>query len=243
MLGIIGGSGLYELYGIASKRSVDEGNAYGQPSSPVVLASVDASAQESLYFIARHGVDHSIPPHKVNYRANIQALYDAGVSRILSVNAVGSCNASYGTGALLMPEQIIDYSYAREHTFFDTLASFANHIDFTLPFDKQWQERIQQAAKAAGQDIPIAGCYACTQGPRFETAAEVQRIMRDGGDIIGMTVMPEAALARERGIAYASLSMVVNMAAGLESDAIDHKDIDGVLSETTRLIDRIIAHL
>ncbi len=244
MLGVIGGSGIYSLSTLVETRSVEAITEYGAPSSPLVFfAQEQSKADERLCFIARHGADHSIPPHKVNYRANIQAMVDAGVERILSVNAVGSCSEDFAVGELLLPTQIIDYSYGREHTFFDKLQSFDDHIDFTLPFDSDWQQKIKHAAATQNIDLPVAGTYACTQGPRFETAAEVQRIIRDGGDVIGMTAMPEAALAKERGIAYASLSMVVNAAAGLQGDAILHGDIDAVLLSASQRVKQVILSL
>lgn len=255
MLGIIGGSGLYQLDTLTVSKRLELANQYGKPSSELVFAHQKdkASNTESdkdfidhnlsdLCFITRHGSDHSIPPHKINYRANIQALVDAGVDRIVSVNAVGSCNAKLAVGQLLMPEQIIDYSYGREHSFFDRLEDFSNHIDFSLPFCPALQRDVQAAAKAVAVDIPaIIGTYACTQGPRLETAAEVKRLINDGCDVIGMTVMPEAALARERGLAYVSLSVVVNPAAGMESDTVLLDDIPAVLDAAMLKVGRIIA--
>lgn len=249
MLGIIGGSGLYQLDTLTILKRIQVSNDYGKPSSELVFASCKSKHNtddtlSDICFITRHGADHSIPPHKINYRANIQALLDAGVDRIISVNAVGSCNAALPVGQLLMPEQIIDYSYGREHSFFDRLEGFSNHIDFSWPFCADLQRDIQQAANAVDADIPpIIGTYACTQGPRLETAAEVKRLINDGCDVIGMTAMPEAALARERGLRYASLSVVVNPAAGMESDSIMLDDIPAVLAKAMTQVGQIIAEL
>ncbi len=245
MLGIIGGSGLYSLDSLHLLETIDANTHYGKPSSPLHIASSDEehseqNQQAKIAFISRHGLDHSIPPHKINYRANIQSLADNGVTQIISINAVGACNANLAVGQIIMPVQLIDYTYGREHSFFDSLESFDNHIDFTLPFSGELQQRIQATAAALAIDILIEGTYACMQGPRLETAAEVRRIMNDGCDVIGMTAMPEAALARERGIDYISLCIVVNPAAGLEGDSINTEDIPHILADAMQSVEKII---
>ncbi len=260
MLGIIGGSGLYGLESLQATRVIEVETVFGLPSSALTFVRkakddetglnatrIDSSEKDkfssSLFdmcFLARHGEDHSIPPHKVNYRANIQALVDAGVNRIISVNAVGSCNLDIAVGSLLMPMQIIDYSYGREHTFFDCLGSFDDHIDFTFPFTAELQQQIHQIAEQRGLAVPVFGTYGCTQGPRLETAAEIQRLIKDGCDLVGMTVMPEAGLARERGIDYVSLCMVVNPAAGLTESLVSTKDISTSLESTMANVKKLL---
>lgn len=248
MLGVIGGSGLYNLDSLHLLETIDVNTAYGLPSSPLHIASAtkgdgEQNEQTRITFISRHGLDHSIPPHKINYRANIQSLVDNGVTQIISINAVGACNTDLAVGQIIMPVQLIDYTYGREHSFFDSLESFDNHIDFTLPFSGELQQHIKAAAAGLAIDVSIGGTYACMQGPRLETAAEVRRIINDGCDVIGMTAMPEAALARERGIDYISLCIVVNPAAGLEGDSINTEEIPQILAAAMQSVERIITGL
>ena len=236
MLGIIGGTGLYQLEGVETvAQQVD--TDYGLPST--VLHRLDQRA----VFLARHGVDHSIPPHRINYRANIQALYDAGVTQILSVNAVGGCSPAFAPGELFMPVQLIDYTYGREHSFHDTLSGFSDHIDFTEPFSAILQQQLQTIADHCSVALRREGTYACTQGPRFETAAEVRRLQRDGCDMVGMTVMPEAALAAERGMGYASLSVVVNYAAGVQPEMPSMPEIEQTMNTAMLRVRKLVAAL
>ncbi len=212
MLAVIGGSGYYDLSWFEEKSFIEIETEYGKPSAAILKGRY---SNKDILFLARHGIDHRIPPHKINYRANIKALYECGVKKILSINAVGSCNEDHNNGQLLLPTQLIDYTCSRAHTFFDELESIDQHIDFTQPFNQHLQSDILAAAKEVDIELDLDGTYACTQGPRLETAAEVQRIKQDGCDLIGMTAMPEAALAKEQGIHYASLCVVVNPAAGI----------------------------
>ncbi len=181
-------------------------------------------------FLARHGADHGIAPHKINYRANIQVLKDLGVSQILAVNAVGGIGPRYGAGVIAIPDQLNDYTWGREHSFYDGGEAGVEHIDFTYPYSENLRQRLVQSADRLQLQLQVGGVYAATQGPRLETAAEVRRLARDGNDLVGMTGMPEAALARERGLDYASVCLVVNPAAGQTEDLITMDDIRKVLA-------------
>lgn len=212
---IIGGSGLYHLQHAEAAL-----HAFPTPydAQPVELSLEDSPAGP-LWFLARHGKDHRIAPHEINYRANLWALQQAGARAIIAVNVVGGITEGMVPGTVVLPDQIIDYTWGREHSFFSGAHSFDKHIDFTEPYDEPLRLRLMAAARRCHLTLHRAGVYACTQGPRLETAAEVRRLARDGCDIVGMTGMPEAALARELGIPYASVALVVNRAAGL-GDAV-----------------------
>ncbi|MDG2079132.1 MAG: S-methyl-5'-thioinosine phosphorylase [Pseudomonadales bacterium] len=247
MLGIIGGSGWSKIAWLddVEKRAVQ--TPYGKPSAPLELAryndsSTVGNAQETVCFLGRHGEAHTIAPHKVNYRANVHAMWEAGVDAIIAINAVGACSAAFSPGTLVLPDQIIDYTYGREHTFFDTLEDFSSHVDFTEPFDLNLRQRL--LACAGRVDVPLhdGGTYGCTQGPRFESAAEIRKIARDGCDLVGMTLMPEAALCRERGIPVASICMVVNPAAGVADGVISMADIDQAMAVASAAVADILKH-
>ena len=216
-LAVIGGTGLTTLEGleIVSRESV--ATPWGEPSAPLVhgrLAGVD------ITFLARHGMPHSIPPHRVNYRANVWALHHAGIRRITAVAAVGGIRADLDSGAIAIPHQIVDYTWSRDHTFFDAAADHVEHVDFTSPYCERLRARLLDAARRVGVDAADGATYAATQGPRLESAAEIDRLERDGCDVVGMTGMPEAALARELGIGYAHCVVVSNRAAGRSPQAL-----------------------
>jgi 5'-methylthioinosine phosphorylase len=225
-LAIIGGTGFFlESSGyVVGCRSTP----YGETSE--ALNQLPLGDRE-VVFLARHGIPHSIPPHLVNYRANIWALKEAGVKRIVAINAVGGIPADWLPGSLIIPNQLIDYTYGREHTYSDGNGSELLHVDFTEPYDQALRTALLAAAKAAGVSVVDGAVYGATQGPRLESAAEVDRLERDGCDLIGMTGMPEAALARELGLAYASLCIVVNPAAGRSDQPITLEDIHKVLEQ------------
>lgn len=237
---IIGGSGLTD-YG--------EGGQLIAVETPFSAKPVDVTRFQDCVFVPRHGADHAIPPHKVNYRANLWALKQAGATEIIAVNAVGAISPAFLNGDLVLPDQLIDYTYGREHTYFDgnQLAGFdaVDHIDFTEPYTAELRHKIIQASAKVGQPLHLSGTYAVTQGPRLETAAEIQRLKRDGCDIVGMTAMPEAALAKELGLPYASIAIVVNPAAGLGTEAITMDAIMACLEEgvvkTKALLDAYLA--
>lgn len=195
---------------------------YGEPTSPVRELEY---GDRKVYLISRHGDGIAIPAHLVNYRANILALHSLGVECVLALNTVGVINARQYPGQLAVPDQIIDYTYGRDHSIYDSESTSLQHIDFTEPFCPQIRQSVLRAASAAEIECRDGGVYAATQGPRLETAAEVDRLERDGADYVGMTAMPEASLAMELGMRYACLSLLVNYAAGRGEKAI-HEDIE-----------------
>lgn len=237
MIGIIGGSGLSQFAELNVEQRVLPETPWGSPSSPLISGRID---QAEVVFIARHGEEHRIPPHKVNYRANIAALRDAGVSAIYAVNAVGSINREMCPGDVVIPDQIIDYTWGREHTYSDSSDVPLEHIDFTQPYDWNLTDKLLQHAIVLGLPVHAGGVYGATQGPRLETAAEITRLERDGCDLVGMTGMPEAALACELGIPYASLALVVNMAAGLTDGEITMAQIQRIMDQRMADIRRLL---
>ncbi|MFA9440576.1 S-methyl-5'-thioinosine phosphorylase [Uliginosibacterium sp. sgz301328] len=211
MLAIIGGSGLSKLSSLAVERREVVRTPFGEPSGALLFGHV---CDQPTVFLARHGYGHTVPPHKVNYRANIWALREAGAKSVLSVASVGGIRADLVPGSLVVPHQIIDYTWDRQNSFFDGGDTPVVHVDFTEPYDADLRQRILRAGAQAGEALFDGSIYAATQGPRLETAAEINRYERDGADIVGMTGMPEAVLARELELPYAALAMVVNFAAG-----------------------------
>jgi len=242
MLAIIGGSGLTELANLNIERREVIRTPYGEPSGALLFGRV---CSISVVFLARHGYGHSIPPHMVNYRANMWALQRAGATGVLSVASVGGIRADLGPGALVVPHQVIDYTHSRRNTFFDGVDGPVVHVDFTEPYDAVLRRRILGAALEAGEDVVDGAVYAATQGPRLETAAEIDRLARDGADVVGMTGMPEASLARELELPYAALNVVVNWAAGrAESEhAIGFESIErtaqAAMGRVRQVIDRV----
>jgi 5'-methylthioadenosine phosphorylase len=211
MFAVIGGSGLSQLENLEVARREIVRTPYGAPSSALLFGRIQGN---SVVFLARHGHAHTIPPHEVNYRANLWALSKVGATEILAVASVGSIRADLAPGDLIIPHQIIDYTWGRKSTFFEGPDATVKHVDFTEPYDKKLRSRLIHAAKTAGLRVFDSGVYATTQGPRLETAAEIDRLEGDGADVVGMTGMPEAVLARELDIAYAAINIVVNYAAG-----------------------------
>jgi len=225
---IIGGTGLTRLPEFAILRRKPTTTIWGQPSSDLIYGQLFGV---EIVFLARHGEKHTIPPHRINYRANIQALKDAGVSAIIAAAAVGGIRADLGPGKITVPSQIIDYTHSRAGTFFEDNLRHVTHIDFTHPYTPALREKLLEAGFRAGVRVVDGGVYACTQGPRLETPAEITRIERDGGDLVGMTGMPEAALARELDIDYACCAIVANWAAGKSEKAIAMAEIEQNLAK------------
>lgn len=209
---LIGGTGLNQLaeFELLESRSVE--TRYGAPSSPLQIGRFHG---QPLVFLARHGAGHKLPPHRINYRANLKALAQAGVKRIIAVAAVGSIHSDFHPGSLAIPDQIVDYTYGRDHTFADGVDGTVHHAEFATPYDEPLRQRLLGAADRLGLKTLSQGTYGCTQGPRLETVAEIRKMQRDGCDLIGMTGMPEAALARELGLAYACIAVSVNWCAGM----------------------------
>jgi 5'-methylthioinosine phosphorylase len=215
-LALVGGTGLYRFPGLedAERHAVD--TPYGHPSDSVVVGRVGA---HRVAFLARHGESHTIPPHRVNYRANVWALHHLGARRVVGVNAVGGIRADMGPRVLAVPDQIIDYTSDRLTSFCDVAGAEVRHIDFSEPYSATLRRALLDAARAAGLAVVDGGCYGATQGPRLETRAEIARMKRDGCDLVGMTGMPEAALARELELDYACVALVANWAAGCGDEA------------------------
>ena len=211
MFGILGGSGLTSFAELEIDRREVVRTPWGEPSGPVTIGRID---NVPVAFLPRHGHGHTIPPHAINYRANIHALKSIGAEGVIAVASVGGIRDDMQPGTIALLDQMLDYTWGREPTFFDGPDRPVTHIDFTLPYDPVLRARMLAVAKKVGHRIVDGGCYACMQGPRLETAAEINRVERDGADVVGMTLMPEAALARELELPYAALGVVVNHAAG-----------------------------
>lgn len=227
-IGIIGGSGLTRLDRLKVHRREVVNTPYGDPSAPLLFGELEGL---EVVFMPRHGGDHQVPPHRVNYRANIWALREVGVTDVVGMAAVGGLTEAMAPGALCVADQIVDYTYGRKHTYYDDDQSGVVHIDFTEPYCEVLRQRLIVAAERAAVPVVDYGTYGATQGPRLETAAEIQRLLRDGCDIVGMTGMPEAGLAREQGLCYANFSLVVNWAAGLGEGPITMKEIESHLTQ------------
>lgn len=227
-VGIIGGTGLTSLSDLSIAGEEQVTTAWGAPSSSLVRGKL---GQQAVIFLARHGNPHRIPPHQVNYRANLQALYDAGVRTVVGVNAVGGIHPQMGPAHVVIPDQLIDYTWGRASTFFEGELEQVTHIDFTWPYDQAARELLVGMASKAGVAFSDSGVYGATQGPRLETAAEIRRMERDGCDIVGMTGMPEAALAAELGMRYVSLGLVVNWAAGKSDHIITMAEIEAAIEQ------------
>ena len=223
---IIGGTGMANMEGLSITRREMVKTPYGSPSGPVIFGEIDG---RSLAFLARHGHKHSIPPHRINYRANIWALNSVGIKKIIAVGAVGGIADECATGMLVVPKQIIDYTHARSGTFFDGKPNEVRHVDFSYPYTESLRQALMDAAGEAGVSFVSGGTYGVTQGPRLETAAEIRRMQQDGCSIVGMTSMPEAVLARELAIDYASCAVVVNRAAGIDGKAIDADELSSAI--------------
>lgn len=239
-LAIIGGTGIDELEGLEVLAEHALQTPFGNPSRPVQEGRL-GSAQ--LFFLQRHGSPGAIPPHLINYRANLWALKSLGVGGIVAINAVGGITAAMRPGRLLIPDQVIDYTYGREHTFDDGRDGALMHIDFTEPYERALRHELLASAEAAGVPHAASGVHGITQGPRLETAAEIKRMERDGCDVVGMTGMPEASLARELGIPYASICMVVNPAAGLSDVPLTTATMREVLASEAAVVRKLLSEL
>jgi 5'-methylthioadenosine phosphorylase len=239
LVAIIGGSGLSRLGNMEVTQRRVARTPYGEPSGALTFGRIKG---REVVFLARHGYGHTIAPHEVNYRANIWALKDAGAESVLSVASVGGIRADIQPGMIVLPDQIIDYTWGRSSTFFEGAGVPVNHIDFTVPYAAQLRKRILKAAAACGEKILDGAVYAATQGPRLETAAEITRLERDGAHIVGMTNMPEAGLAREVSLDYAAIAVVANYAAGRGDSmrAIPLDKIGEILDQAMVRVRRII---
>ncbi|MCG7869585.1 MAG: S-methyl-5'-thioinosine phosphorylase [Candidatus Thiodiazotropha taylori] len=222
-LAIIGGTGLNKIPDLEITHREVCHTPFGEPSAALTHGRIAGS---EVVFLPRHGATHTIPPHRVNYRANLWALHHIGVDSVIGVAAVGGITSEMAPGRIVIPDQIIDYTFGRDHTIYEKDLQHVTHIDFTYPYCQQLRQRLIDAANNSGVGCVDAATYGATQGPRLETAAEVTRMERDGCDIVGMTGMPEAALAREFELCYASCAVVANWGAGKQQASISMKDIE-----------------
>ncbi|MFV1982897.1 MAG: S-methyl-5'-thioinosine phosphorylase [Thiohalomonadales bacterium] len=236
-IAIIGGTGLTSLNNLNIIRREIVQTPYGEPSGPLTYGEICGT---EVIFLARHGYGHTIPPHKVNYQANIWALHQAGASYIIAVNAVGGITTQFKPATLSIPDQLIDYTYSRNNTYFEESLTQVVHIDFTEPYCDKLRHFILSQANINNIEIINSATYAVTQGPRLESAAEINKLEKDGCDIVGMTGMPETALARELDLCYASIAVVANFAAGKSNSFITMDIIETNLTEGMIKVKKIL---
>lgn len=222
-LAIIGGSGLTQMSGLTIREEIDVDTNWGKPSASISRGEFQ---EKEILFLPRHGNPHVIPPHKINYRANMGALHQLGVTHVIAVNAVGGITTAMTPCRIVIPNQLIDYTHGRIDTCYEDNPEEVVHIDFTYPYSQILREQLIASAEKESIEITGSGTYAVTQGPRLESAAEIKRLEKDGCDIVGMTSMPEASLARELDIEYACCALVVNRAAGKSDDIITMEIIE-----------------
>lgn len=240
-VGVIGGSGARFAGALGLEEGEHHDTPWGSPSAPIRKGRL---GDREFLWLARHGEPHAIAPHRVNYRANIHALHACGVTHVIALNTVGGIAPGAVPGSLWLPAQVIDYTWGRESSFHDGSLLPLDHQEFADPYDARLRDVLMQAGADTGIALMNGGTYGCTQGPRLETAAEIRRMQRDGCDLVGMTAMPEAALARERGLALASLAMVVNPAAGMSAEPITLdailREAEGCMARCLRLLARTL---
>lgn len=235
MLAIIGGRGLTELANLKITHRQVMRTPFGEPSGAFLFGTLN---QHEVIFLARHGYGYTIPPHLVNYRANLWALREQGVTDVVSVATVGGIRADLVPGALVVPDQIIDYTQGRDYTYFSTRNASYKNIDFTQPYAASLRGKILRSAAQVAQPCIDGGVYAATQGPRLDSIAEINRFERDGADMVGMTGMPEAALARELDMNYATIAVVANYAAG-RGDSAEGISMEAVNATAKSAMERV----
>lgn len=242
MLAIIGGSGMTQLSCLEISHRQVMRTPFGEPSGPLTFGKIN---NHEIVFLARHGHGHTIPPHVVNYRANLWALHSLKPTQVIAVASVGGIRSDLTPGKMVIPDQIIDYTHGRKFTFFEDKDQPVTHIDFTDPYCQTTRRLLLEAAKRANEIVIDRGVYAATQGPRLESAAEITRLERDGADMVGMTGMPEAALAKELGLQYATIAIVANYAAGrgTNTHGIPLKEIYAVLDKAMVGVRNILENL
>lgn len=240
MQAIIGGSGLARLADLKLERREVVRTPFGDPSCALSFGTIEGVP---VVFLARHGYGHTLAPHQINYRANLWALQQVGAREVVAVATVGGIGAGLVPGSIAIPDQIVDYTSGRKNTFFEGPDSPVTHVDFTHPYTAASRARLARAAARVAEPVVARGTYGCTQGPRLETAAEIDRMERDGCDLVGMTGMPEAVLARELGMSYAALAVVANHAAGRgdSAEAISLESLGQVMDSAMARVRRILA--
>jgi len=234
-LAIIGGTGVYDPQMLDDLRTLEVNTRYGS-----ALLSQGSYQGREVAFLARHGSKHGTPPHKVNYRANIAALLKLGVEKVVATAAVGSLNEKMPPGAIVLLEQFLDFTKARESTFFDGGEAGVVHTDFTAPYCPEINARLLEAAKSAGLELQSGAVYVCTEGPRFETPAEIKMFKQLGGDLVGMTNVPEVVLAREAGLCYSTVALSTNFAAGISKTVLTHQEVLEMMAENAKKLRRLL---
>ncbi len=239
-IGIIGGTGLARMEGLVRTRREMVKTPYGAPSCPLVHGELEGV---EVVFLARHGSGPRIEPHLINYCANLWAMHSVGVTDVLATSVVGGIGEACVPGAVVVPDQLIDYTHGRESSFRESAPARPRYVDFTHPYSAELRRLIIDGARSLGDGVRIVdgGCYAAMQGPRLETAAEVRRLARDGNTVVGLTGMPEAVLARELGLAYACCAVVVNRGAGLDGEGIDSEAVERATLEGVDTVKRVLA--
>lgn len=240
LLAVIGGSGFQRLGGLVVTETRHLDTPFGPISAPIMRGQL---VERPILFLARHGDGRRLPPHRINYRANLWALHACGAELIVGLAAVGGITPRFGPRTFAIPNQIIDYTYGREQSFHDGESHPFQHIDFTEPYCRELRGQLLHACKVAGVSAEATATYGATQGPRLETRSEIARMERDGCDLVGMTAMPEAALARELGMSYASLAFVVNWAAGKAEGGITMTEIEAHIAHCTHQVEQILKAL
>ncbi|MBL3588486.1 MAG: S-methyl-5'-thioinosine phosphorylase [gamma proteobacterium endosymbiont of Lamellibrachia anaximandri] len=242
-LAIIGGTGLDKIPDLEITHREVSHTPFGEPSATLTHGIFGST---EVIFLPRHGPSHTIPPHRVNYRANLWALKHIGVEAVIAIAAVGGITRDMGPGQIVVPDQIIDYTYGREHTLFEYDLDQVTHIDFTNPYCEPLRKALIEAGEEVSAPLTTRGTYGATQGPRLETAMEIHRLEQDGCDIVGMTGMPEASLAKELDLCYACCAVVANWAAGKSDDPISmeaiEKNLKTGMSDVNRLVTRLLQH-
>lgn len=233
--GIIGGTGVYDPDMLSNVYETSVKTAFGN-----VDVKVGSYNGRDVVFICRHGFNHSVPPHLINYKANIAALKLLGVKRVITTSAVGTLNESMPPGSLILLDQFIDLTSGREATFFNGGDEGVIHLDYTNPYCESLKGYILRAADDIGMDVVPGGCYVCTQGPRFETAAEIRMMKMMGADVVGMTNVPEVVLAREAEMCYASIAMATNWAAGMSDQPLTHEEVVDFMSDNVSKFKKLI---
>jgi 5'-methylthioinosine phosphorylase len=240
---VIGGTGMNQWPGLVVQKKLQIDTPFGAPSAPLLLGKVYGI---KAVFLARHGEGHKIPPHAINYRANLWALKQAGVRSVVAIAAVGAIAPWLPPGAVAVPMDLIDYTYGREHTYSDGVNAELSHVEFTEPYSARVRRELLHGALAGRVEIAEGGVMGVTQGPRLESTAEIKRLKRDGCDMVGMTGMPEAGLARELGLDYGCLAVSVNWAAGLGSGDIHgeiHQWIETGMEKVQRVLEQALPAL
>lgn len=230
-IGIIGGTGVYDPKILEDLKEVDVETPYGN-----ALMCIGGFQGREVCFLPRHGRAHGVPPHKINYRANIWALKKEGVNRIISTAAVGSLNEAMPPGAAVLIDQFIDFTRQRPMTFFEDGKEGVVHTDFTEPYCPEIRSHLRENASSTGLKVVDYGTYVCTEGPRFETSAEIKMFRAWGGDVVGMTNVPEVVLAREAGMCYATVTLVTNFAAGISKTILSHEEVLEMMGENIEKI-------